>query len=161
MWMVVSKGRDPVAPKKTTYIKFKNQEPRKGGFSKGGFCRVQCHAQGNKKYPGALGPAVHLALYQKYPQHCWEFLKGFGAPSRTLKRNSRKRSESASGVFPEFFRNFLFFGCFGCFFSSCSRLFYRAPLGTLFGCFQCRAFGTSVDGRSSFGTLGLQRGCLA
>ena len=38
------------------------QEPRKGGFSKGGFCRVQCHAQGNKKYARILGPAVCLAL---------------------------------------------------------------------------------------------------
>ena len=38
-----------------------NQEPRKGGFSKGGFCRVQCHSQGNKKYLGILAPAVHLA----------------------------------------------------------------------------------------------------
>ena len=27
------------------------------------------------------------------------------------------------------------------------RLLYRDPLGTLFGCFQCRAFGTSVGGR--------------
>ena len=37
-------------------------EPRKGGFSKGGFCRTQCHTPGNKKYPRILGPAVHLAL---------------------------------------------------------------------------------------------------
>ena len=29
-----------------------------------------------------------------------------GHPSRTLEGNSRKRSESVSGVFPEFFRNF-------------------------------------------------------
>ena len=29
----------------------------------------------------------------------------------------------------------------------CFRLFYCDPLGTLFGCFQCRAFGTSVGGR--------------
>ena len=35
----------------------KNQEPRKGGFSKGGFCRVQCHAQGDKNYPGGIGPS--------------------------------------------------------------------------------------------------------
>ena len=26
------------------------------------------------------------------------------------------------------------------------QLFYRDPLGTFFGCFQCRAFGTSVGG---------------
>ena len=31
---------------------------------------------------------------------------GLGHPSRTLEGNSRKRSESASGVFPESFRNF-------------------------------------------------------
>ena len=36
---------------------------------------------------------------------CFE-LKGLGHPSRTLEGNSRKRSESVSGVFPEFFRNF-------------------------------------------------------
>ena len=29
-------------------------EPRKRGFSKGGFCRVQCHGQGNKKFPRIL-----------------------------------------------------------------------------------------------------------
>ena len=34
-----------------------NQEPRKGGFSKGGFCRVQCHAHGNKKIAGGIGPS--------------------------------------------------------------------------------------------------------
>ena len=34
-------------------------------------------------------------------------LQGLGHPSRTLEGNSRKRSESVSGLFPEFFRNFL------------------------------------------------------
>ena len=34
-------------------------------------------------------------------------LSGLGYPSRTLQGNSRKNSESVSGVFPEFFRNFL------------------------------------------------------
>ena len=33
-------------------------------------------------------------------------LKGLGHPSRTLEGNSRKRSQSVSGVFPELFRNF-------------------------------------------------------
>ena len=33
-------------------------------------------------------------------------LQGLGDPSRTLEGNSRKRSESVSEVFPEFFRNF-------------------------------------------------------
>ena len=46
------------------------QEPRKGGFSKGGFCRVQCHAQGSKKYPSILGPAVHLALAKTGVHFC-------------------------------------------------------------------------------------------
>ena len=30
----------------------------------------------------------------------------WGIPASTLEGNSRKRSESVSGVFPEFFRNF-------------------------------------------------------
>ena len=49
------------------------QEPRKGGFSKGGFCRVQCHSEGNTKYPRIFGPAVHLALGAPQPR---EALKG-------------------------------------------------------------------------------------
>ena len=44
--------------------------------------------------------------------HCSGSLKclelyGLGDPSRTLEGNSRKRSESVSGVFPEFFRNLI------------------------------------------------------
>ena len=31
-----------------------------GGFSKGGFCGIQCHAQANKNYPRILDTAVHL-----------------------------------------------------------------------------------------------------
>ena len=50
---------------------FTNQEPRKGGFSKGDFCRVECHAQGNKKYPRILGPAVHLALTATQPREAY------------------------------------------------------------------------------------------
>ena len=38
--------------------------------------------------------------------NCLE-LQGLGHPSRTLEGNSRKRFESVSGVFPDFFRNFL------------------------------------------------------
>ena len=49
----------------------RDQEPRKGGFSKGVFCRVQCHAQGNKKYPRILGPAVHLALRALQPREVY------------------------------------------------------------------------------------------
>ena len=30
---------------------------KKGGFSKGSFCRVQCHAEGNKKYSRDIGPS--------------------------------------------------------------------------------------------------------
>ena len=41
---------------------------------------------------------------------------------------------------PEFW---LFFGCFSCF----SGCFSADPLGTLVGCFQCRAFGAPVGGR--------------
>ena len=33
-------------------------------------------------------------------------LQGFGDPSRVIEGNSRKSSESGSGVFPELFRNF-------------------------------------------------------
>ena len=50
---------------------WKHQEPRKGGFSKGGFCRVECHAQGNKEYPRTLGPAVHLALRAPQPRKAY------------------------------------------------------------------------------------------
>ena len=48
-----------------------SQEPRKGGFSKGGFCRVERDAQGNNKYPRILGPAVHLALRVAQPKEAY------------------------------------------------------------------------------------------
>ena len=49
---------------------------------------------------------------REFWSHALETLKclkiiGLGDPSRTLEGNSRKRSERVSGVFPEFFRNFL------------------------------------------------------
>ena len=47
------------------------QEPRKEGLSKGGFCRVRCHNQGNKKYPRILGPAAHLALRALQPREVY------------------------------------------------------------------------------------------
>ena len=48
------------------------QEPRKGGFSKGGFCRVQCHDGGNKnKNPRILAPAVHLTLRASEPREAY------------------------------------------------------------------------------------------
>ena len=46
-------------------------EPRKGGFSKGGFCRVQCHGQRSKKYPKILAPAVHLASRAPQPREAY------------------------------------------------------------------------------------------
>ena len=70
-----------------------------------------------------------------------------GAEWVTVKqpKNSRKTPETPKN------------SCFDCFsgvsgvFPAVFRLFYRDPLGTLFGCFfgcfQCRAFGTSVGGR--------------
>ena len=47
------------------------QEQRQGGLSKGGFCRVQCHGQGNQKYPRILAPAVHLALRAPHPRQAY------------------------------------------------------------------------------------------
>ena len=47
------------------------QEPRKGGFSKGGFCAVQRHSQGNKKYPRIFDPAVRLALRAPQPRKAY------------------------------------------------------------------------------------------
>ena len=46
------------------------QEPREGHFSKGGFCKFQCHVQESRKIPKdiVLGPAVHLALSMPQPR---------------------------------------------------------------------------------------------
>ena len=70
-------------------------------------------------WPALRGPLWNHFWRKKRPQpwgrefwkcsgafKCLE-LQGLGHPSRTLEGNSRKRSESISGVFPEFFRNFL------------------------------------------------------
>ena len=51
------------------------QEPIKGGFSKGGFCRVPCHARRNTRNPRLLGPAVHLALRAPQPRETYIFAK--------------------------------------------------------------------------------------
>ena len=51
------------------------QEPRKGGFSKGGFCRFQGHAKGHEKCPRALGPAAHWALTASQPREAYIFTK--------------------------------------------------------------------------------------
>ena len=45
------------------------------GFSKGGFCRVRCHSQGNKRYPSILGPTAHLALRAPLPREAYIFAK--------------------------------------------------------------------------------------
>ena len=47
------------------------QELRKGGFSKGGFCRIRCHPQETKTLSRALGSSLH---------------SGLGAPQSRLKR---------------------------------------------------------------------------
>ena len=52
-------------------ISWKSQELRKGGFSKGSFCRVQCHGQGNQEYPRILAPAVDLALRAPQPREAY------------------------------------------------------------------------------------------
>ena len=53
----------------------KNQEPRKGRFSKEGFCRVQCHAEGNRKYPRISGPALQLELGAPQPRETYILAK--------------------------------------------------------------------------------------
>ena len=63
----------PSVPK-SSYLQ-EIQEPRKGGFSKGGFCRVERHAQGNKTYPKILGSAVYLALRAPQPREAYIFAK--------------------------------------------------------------------------------------
>ena len=55
--------------------------PRKGGFSKGGFCRVRCRNQGNEKHPRILGPAAHLPLKAPQPREAYIFAKT--TPSKT------------------------------------------------------------------------------
>ena len=70
-----------------------------------------------------------------------------GAEWVTVKqpRNSRKNTRNTRKT-PENSQNSCFSGVSGVF-PAVFRLFYRDPLGTLFGCFQCRAFATSVGGR--------------
>ena len=45
-----------------------SQEPGKGGFSKGGFCRVQCHAEGSQKYPRMLGAQQYIWHSERHSQ---------------------------------------------------------------------------------------------
>ena len=48
-----------------------SQKPRKGGFSKGGFFRVKCHAQGTKKGLSYWAQHVHLALRAPQPRKAY------------------------------------------------------------------------------------------
>ena len=51
----------------------RNQE--KGVLSNGAFGRVQCHAQGNRKYARIMVPAVHLAFRAPQPREAYTFAK--------------------------------------------------------------------------------------
>ena len=51
------------------------QEPRQGGFGKGGFCRIQCHPRANKDYTKVLGSAAHLAFRVPQPREAYMFAK--------------------------------------------------------------------------------------
>ena len=72
----------------------------KGGFSKGSFCRVQCHGQGNKKHPRIVAPAVHLALLNfskvSYIQGAAKggVIKGGVYKSKRTQKNARKRRQT-------------------------------------------------------------------
>ena len=57
---------------------------RKGGFGKGGFCGVECHAQGNKKYPRTIGPSVHVALRVPRPREAYILQKALTPPPPLL-----------------------------------------------------------------------------
>ena len=49
------------------------QEPRKGGFSKGGFCTIKRHSQQSKEDPRILDAAVHLASRAPQPREAYMF----------------------------------------------------------------------------------------
>ena len=51
------------------------RKQEKGGFSKGGFCRIQCHAQESKEKPRTQDPAVHLALTAPRSREACSFAK--------------------------------------------------------------------------------------
>ena len=67
-------------------VQFRNQE--KGVLAKGGFFRIQRHAQGHKKYPRILGPAVHLALRAPQPR------SEEGNPPKKSTQNTKRTSFS-------------------------------------------------------------------
>ena len=54
---------------------FENQEPRKGGLSKGGFCRIRCHFQEIRQLSRILGSAVHSALGAPQSTEAYMFAK--------------------------------------------------------------------------------------
>ena len=56
--------------RKSTY-----QEIAKGGFGKGGFCRIQRHARENQEIPKHIGPRVHSALRTPQPREEHIFAK--------------------------------------------------------------------------------------
>ena len=51
------------------------EEPRKGGFSKGGFCRIRCHPQQTKSLSRAFGSAVNSALRAPQSREAYVFAK--------------------------------------------------------------------------------------
>ena len=69
-----------------------SQEPRKGGFSKGGFCRVQCHDQGNKYYQG-YWPQQYIWHSERHSQERRTFCKNplLKTPSSWFLIQARKR----------------------------------------------------------------------
>ena len=77
------------------------QEPSKGGFRKGGFCRARCHGQGNKNYPRILGPAVHLALRAPQPREAYILAKKLSKSSLFLVPDARwePRNNTAGSTF--------------------------------------------------------------
>ena len=48
-----------------------SQELRKGGFSEGGFCRIQCQAHDDKQILRDMAPAAHLTLRQPQPKKAY------------------------------------------------------------------------------------------
>ena len=80
-----------------------SQEPRKGGFSKGGFCRIQCHDQeisGPQKGPAERG---HVKKRQKSSKSVKSFdtFRQFSRRAKNVK-NGQKASKSLSMLFDNF-----------------------------------------------------------
>ena len=72
------------------------QEPRQGGFSKGGFCRVQCHAEENKKIPKDIGPSSTCGTSSTTAKRGVHFCKNPLAKFHdTFGREKRRKFHSA------------------------------------------------------------------